>query len=856
MAAARIMTALPAVVLGVAAAAIGIAVLPGIRDLYQLPKLFALTYGAAAAALAYATFAPAGWYRRWPRAFALSLLAMAACVAIGVAIAPLQTGGGLGLAARSDGYRWMAGLVIAAVAALAVDRPGRLRLVLGGMTVGGLYVALIGIGQHHGIDSLLPADEKLWVGINRPGSAFGNRNMAAQWMLVTLPAAAAALGLAWADWRAKKRALAVATAAIGVTALAIEGYYLRLTVTRAAWAGLGAGCGAAGLAMAIAKWRGSAAHAAERLGRPAQVAAAGIGLALVLAVMLGGVLRAPSYDSGHGDRKRQASVKELVATGFDFQRKDWQRRKVMWTATANAIVDRPWGHGAGNWRVLYPRYITKRERNPHFSIDTQPTRAHQDVLQVAAEYGVQGLLALLAWLSVTALLAIRAMTPRRPEGSEPAEGDALQPDPTVAVAVSIAGVVAIVAIVVDGLFSFPLQLPAPLFGLCLWTGLVAAQHASHGDENARRSPGAGQWVLVIAAVIGLGFVHVENGRLLRGDRLLTEANQALGRGKPKRAVELMEQAVSLHPGNFENHFLLGLGALRSGDPVRAVEATEEALRWYPTLLNAWVNLAMFNARAGRNDAMNAAIDRTLQFKPDALHALTLRADWHAHRGEHDKVVATLWPQHDNPTLDGTWTGRANMRLHHALAKALEKTGRWADAAKTWEVMITRYPLWDYTSGKKAGSAYWQRKARKQESTKSVLIPRFSRSAGDAWSLAGEPCKALPNYRRVAESRGTHAAADKRRYAISLLHCGPWPRARHELMVALRAAPQLKAFYISQVWHRRLDPRGYPVAELDALINTMLRWEPIEALRRYDRQREERLRQKQLPQAQPNEEQIL
>lgn len=113
----------------------------------------------------------------------------------------------------------------------------------------------------------------------------------------------------------------------------------------------------------------------------------------------------------------------------------------VWTPTLRHLT--PFGYGIGSFYVTYPTF------NPHPVLAlTRPEHAHNEVINVASELGVPGLVLFLAFFGYAAWTA--------------AETERL----------------AIVAIMVVGMFSFPLHLPA--------TGFVAALVAGWSTRRLRR----------------------------------------------------------------------------------------------------------------------------------------------------------------------------------------------------------------------------------------------------------------------------------------------------------------------------------------------------------------------------------
>ena len=68
-----------------------------------------------------------------------------------------------------------------------------------------------------------------------------------------------------------------------------------------------------------------------------------------------------------GDAKRGKSVVQLMLSFFESS-KAYEWRFGMWESSWEAMKAHPEGGGAGNWRVIYPAFVTQREKNDMFNI--------------------------------------------------------------------------------------------------------------------------------------------------------------------------------------------------------------------------------------------------------------------------------------------------------------------------------------------------------------------------------------------------------------------------------------------------------------------------------------------------------
>jgi len=745
-----------------------IAVTPGIRDLFQLPKQLMMAEAAAWFIALFALLALIGRPLRWPRTPLLwPGLALVASVLLGVAIAPEQTGGILSLFAKTDLHRWLAAAVLFAVTILGVTSPRRFWYVAVGLLLGGLYVALVGIGEQHDIQALLPQawlEHKVAI-ISKPGSTFGNRNMAAELIVAVMPASYAVMAMAARWWGQHKTWQALLALAFGASAFVILLYYLKLTVTRSAFVGAFLGLVVAGTAWMVgrvlAEKRRAAAEAAEASEAAASGAApeaprrsrlmplvVGLTLAAVAVAATSAYLVRSGFNTpiDEADQKRAQSMSELVKSSFDTEGNAAQWRFGMWASTWKAIEAHPFGQGAGNWRVLYPQYVTQRTQNEMFSIAKQPIRAHQDFLQFASEFGLQGLAALLALIGLAFWLTARAAS----RYGEAVQGDA---DGAAWLAFGAASsLAAIFAICGDAMFSFPLALPAPTFLFALHLGVIGSAEIwlTRPEEWAKRStvPTWGKIALVASAVVSIATLQNLHERWMVAERGFTDGRAMQKRGRASEGLVAIREAIAVNPDDFQNHFIEALCLNSLGRTREAIDSLQRSLVLYPNLLNAWVNVAMFSAKIGDYDGMNKAIDTALKLKPDEIVALNVRANWLAQHGKQEEILKILGP-HAKTYPD-------NLQMLGHLANAAQKLGQHAQEATYREMMVAVQP-------RNIG---------------------YLENLAEALTAAGKHAEAVPHIQLAAELAGQARADLKRQFALALAQVGEYQKAAHEASVAI------------------------------------------------------------------------
>ncbi len=782
------------------------AVEPGIRDLFQLPKQLYLAQGAAVLVAMVGALAWMGRpLRARPSAIVYSFGVFIGAVLLSMLVAPHHTGGVLSLFAEYDAHRWLAAAAVFGVTLVAIRKPRHVWYLAGGLILGGLIVSLIGIGEQHNILGLLP--EPRWTVISKPGSTFGNRNMAAQVVVTMLPASyvAIAAGVRW--WVHGRKALAIAVLTVASLSMDIFLYYLMLTVTRSAWLGALIGMAGAATAWALGLWlarRDQRQPAPEEsadplaapppegsVSRPGLFGAAAkqvmVPLLTVVAIhatvgLVADRMRPAAAAVDVGDSKRSQSVPALVKSFFEFGANHYRWRFGMLASSWEAMKAEPLGGGAGNWRVIYPKYLTMREKNEMFTIAKQPIRAHNDFLQIGSEYGVHGLLAFLALLGAAAWVTARVV--RRAAARKTAEGG----EATLAFA-AMGSLIGILAICGDGMASFPLQLPVPTFLFALHLGIIAAAddllRPSSAEDRPKRWPqGAAMGVFAAGLVTliyleGMGSSPGLHGRWMIAERGFTRARNLQKSGQAGQGLEEIRKAIAVNPNDFQNHFIEALCLNSLGQTKEAIDSLHRSLALYPNLLNAWVNVAMFSARVGDKARMNEAVDRALELKPDELIALNVRLNALNDAGDSAKVIALVakqipgyqeyrtsgnWPVDDNGQLLGAY----KQSLNHGL-KAARKLSD-AKVVVQWLEILDDLGIPNDGRSQDAKEKEWRERALE---------------IAEGYRKLGQAAKALPWAQRAAElARQDHADA-KRLYALTLALNGNFEGADHEARVAVR-----------------------------------------------------------------------
>ena len=494
----------------------------------------------------------------------------------------------------------------------------------------GVPISLIGLAQYFGWGIGLFGWNVYDIPSNaNPSATFFHRNAAAEYLIGILP-------LAWIGFRmAQNSRTAVAHAVL----LALLGTYLIYTRTRGAWVGL------AGAILIVSALAYLSRREGARLQAPPQAKIKRNLLVVALVIIsLGAALPEDIQKTGNQrfDEKKANTLSAVVSIVSEHGHRG---RFALWRYTLNMIRDYPFGVGLGNWQYIYPIYA----RGDHVNVTASPSRPHNDLLWIAAEVGLPGLLAYLAILFVAGRLC----------------WDLLRvPDfPTRTAALGLA--VVVLAHLGDGMFNFPRERLAS--ACCFWFGLgaIARIHADRFPNPAKypRRP------LILAA--GLGIILLLTGLGITIRRLAYDRHHLRvfygERSEDWNTVIDEAQNASEHGSLRANTFIaLGRAFYRTGDLSGAQSAYETALRLHPNSLNAYNNIGIVYRRTGQFGKAIVALEKALHLYPGFPEATVNLGHVYRDMGRPDDAIATYRKALGQESL--------SPQIHYNLGKMYHRKG--------------------------------------------------------------------------------------------------------------------------------------------------------------------------------------
>ncbi len=495
--------------------------------------------------------------------------------------------------AVNDALDWTGAFLCGLLIVLLLRDLKLLRSLLFFLTLSGLLMALLGIGQFlFGID---------WVHQHIvPAATFSNKNMAGQYGVLIFP-------LALMFFLVSKDHLRIWFFAITAALIMVYVFYTR---SRGALVGLLVEIVVLTGLLVYVKFRYGYHFLGDTSVKKVALAASlalFVGISFLTPSMLGNtekVLEASlgvkpySLHAEHGGEllKRALGYETTAATRF-----------TMWANSMPMFKDHFLaGVGLGNWTIHYATYQGWFMPDLNLMENQYHTNAHNDYIEILCELGIIGF-ALLIWVIVSFFrVSGRLLFSRNEEYFLPA----------------LSIIAAIVGIGINATFSFPLKQPVPILLAVVYMAVLSNLHGmllNTGKDYVFSLPpvpvrGVVTAVSVFAAVVLFEFQrnsyysesHYHNAiiSLGKGDYqdTLTEAERAYSYN-PMRKNLLWLQATALLQLNQKESYQ---------DAIEMLEKVEQA---YPYSANTLLNLSAGYSAVGKLEAAAEPIKRLMLLQP-------------------------------------------------------------------------------------------------------------------------------------------------------------------------------------------------------------------------------------------------
>ena len=444
-----------------------------------------------------------------------------------------------------------------------------------------------------------------------PASTFVNRNFFAEFAVCTLPFSALLL----------TRVRDKTTVFFLIFSLGFNISALMMTGTRSALLGL---ILLAVLIPCILFW---CRRRFESIGwRPAHVIAA-VALLVASAGMLGSIdtnNKKVVAESGRGDALDRAFKRTLsMVKKSEYSQGSFSVRALMWKETGNMIHANPvTGVGAGAWEVQVPLYQASGSQ-----LETD-YYAHNEFLQLIAEYGLMGWIFLFALMIYLLWAARTTWSDQTPEGQREAPLRAL-----------VLCSLLVFLIVSNAGFAWRMATTGALFALCLAI-LVASDLRLHapGSQLWRHVPWTAwqsKFAMLLTAIFVAIATYITQQAVESEAKIIKAIKIALSisvSGRPtdpqwgpakKETLRLVKEGISINPHHRKLAPVVADAMAQWGDWESATAVWESVLESRPYVVIILSNVARGHIHAGNFQKAQQYLARANRLQPTAASLASL-----------------------------------------------------------------------------------------------------------------------------------------------------------------------------------------------------------------------------------------
>jgi O-antigen ligase len=309
-------------------------------------------------------------------------------------------------------------------------------------------------------------------------------------------------------------------------------------------------------------------------------------------------------------------------------------RYPIWKATVKMIRDHPiFGTGPGTWSWFHLKY-----REPRLQI--RPHYTHQDLLQLASDYGLVG-----TGLVVWALICFYHQAWRLARHADSSEQRSF----------ALGAAAAVTAILVHSLGDFNLHIPSNALWMVTLMGLTVAQSVDDRSRERIELPSIGRILIGFTSLIlaaGIAFIGT---RLCLASRYTARGYDASQEFEWDEAQAWYQLALRRDSGHYETHAQMGDayriqssqferdedGSERQRMAFLSVEAYRQSLALNPFQSDVMLRLANAYELAGDLTSALHTYNQALDVDPNNAF-IWLRLGVFYHRiGEKDRAIAAL-----------------------------------------------------------------------------------------------------------------------------------------------------------------------------------------------------------------------
>lgn len=381
---------------------------------------------------------------------------------------------------------------------------------------------------------------------------------------------------------------------------------------------------------------------------------------------LGGIRSSHPESLGQTALTRSWARAATMAEGAVYSEGSFSYRSMMWKGSARMVMDKPWtGVGAGAWEVFIPLY-----QGPQ--ADEEPDYyAHNEYLQLMAEYGLPIGGAVLAFLMAYLLLAARN-TWRLPTVDCPEA-------PLRAVALT-----SLLALMVVSLAGFPWRLAGTgaLFMLSLAILATTDARLQLRDALGHGTSAMSTWLrrsLTGLLLAGSALAALITAQAMRAEILIVGGIHALNKAQQSQptdgataqtaqahGVALLKEGLSIH-AHYRKVISIAAEQLASlKDWENAAMVLQSIADSRPHIANVWSNLVLARIELGQAEPSVAAWRELKRLQPDTPRTRAMEVLVLSRTGQEAQAIAKLHAYFDQGVVEYDMTLLAytlGLRLH-------------------------------------------------------------------------------------------------------------------------------------------------------------------------------------------------
>ena len=267
------------------------------------------------------------------------------------------------------------------------------------------------------------------------------------------------------------------------------------------------------------------------------------------------------------------------------------------------------GVGPGNFKIQYPLYHQTIMKDQKFSIKFQPIRCHNDYIQAAAELGLPGLILIISMILCFYFIGFSLI--RFSPDFKDTSGDHVN--------ILLAGIIlsAGTGILLNACFSFPFQRAIPPFMLMLMAALISGMYAV--KKKIRYYKIKNSFILYFTAIClvsaSLYYSHFYYSEI-QFDKFYGRTIVCYNEARWQNLLIEADKALKYGPDEKEILFYMGLANYKLGKIEKSIKHYRELLKYYPHYLNGLINIGLSYGKLNRNKKAFAAYKKLIRILPD------------------------------------------------------------------------------------------------------------------------------------------------------------------------------------------------------------------------------------------------